>query len=100
MAGATKAKKVLHSGRHASAIKRARQDVKRTRYNRKYKTQMRDAIKAVRVALAAGELKAAQAALTIAIPTVAKTARRGIMPAGRASRYISRLTLAVNKLAA
>ena len=100
MAGNNSQKKKLHSGRHASAIKRARQNPKRRRYNRGFLKEMRAAIKGLRVAIASSDKAQAQSALKTTIPVVAKTARRGIIPKGRASRYISRLTHAVNRLSA
>lgn len=98
MAGAEKKK--LNSGRHASAIKRARQTIERRRYNKGYLKKMRQAIKAVRTAIAANNKSDAEAALKNAGPIIAKSAGRGVIPKGRASRFISRLTIAVNKLAA
>jgi small subunit ribosomal protein S20 len=91
-------KQKLHSGRHASAIKRARQNLKRRRYNRSYLKEMRAAIKAVRTAIAGKDAKGASTALISAIPIVAKTAGRGIIPSHRGSRFVSRLTKAVNQL--
>lgn len=99
MATATGQKKKLHTGRHASAIKRARQSEKLRRHNRKSVKEMRAAVKAVRVAVASKDVKGAAEALKIAIPIVAKTAGRGIIPKGRASRYISRMSQAVQKSA-
>lgn len=93
-------KKKLHTGRHASAIKRARQSETRRRYNRKYMKVLREAVKAVRVALGGKKAADAKTALKAAIPVIAQTARRGVIPKPRADRQISRLTTAVNKLAA
>lgn len=94
------AKKKLHTGRHKSSIKRARQSVKRREYNRHFMKEMRTAIKDVRTALTGKVAKAAKTALALAIPVIAKTAKRGVVPKARASRLISRLTTAVNKFAA
>lgn len=100
MAGPNGGKKKLHTGRHASSIKRARQSEKRRSYNRLFLNDMRRVVKSVRTAIAAGDLAAAKTALVKAVPVVAKTAGRGLIPKTRASRFISRLTLAVNKLVA
>ena len=100
MAGPNNAKKKLHSGRHASAIKRARQTLKLRRYNKQYLTVMRKAIKAVRAAIRAKDTKGAQDALKQVTPIIAKTAGKGIIPARRGSRVISRLTQAVHQLSA
>lgn len=61
---------------------------------------MRKVMKAVRSAVVAKNPTAAKDALKTALPVVAKTARRGVIPKTTASRYISRLTKAVAKLAA
>ncbi len=93
-------KKKLHSGRHASAMKRARQTVTKTRYNKSQKQGMKAAIKALRIAIGAKDKKAAQTALKTAVPLIDKIGRKGIIPKTRASRVVSRLTIAVGKLAA
>lgn len=98
MAGA--AKKKLHTGRHASAIKRARQNTKRRKYNKTQVKGMRDVVKSVRAALNTKNASAADTALALAAPVIAKLGRKGLIPLQRASRYISRLTKAVAKLAA
>ncbi len=98
MAGPTGQKKKLHSGRHASAMKRARQTVAITRYNRRQKQEMKGAIKAVRTAIVAKDKKAAQAALKTAAPLLDKIGRKGIIPKSRASRLVSRLTQSVSTL--
>ncbi len=98
MAGPANAKRVLHSGRHASAIKRARQAAKRRLYNRGNKIVMRKAIKDLRIKLASGDNAAAAEALKLTIPIIAKNVSRGVIPAGRGSRTISRLTRAVNSI--
>jgi small subunit ribosomal protein S20 len=88
----------LHSGRHASALKRARQTLKRTRENGVKRRTIKKAIKAVRVAVAAKDGSGAQAALKAAIPVIDKGGRRGIIPRGRAARFVSRLASAVSQL--
>lgn len=100
MAGAAKGKKKLHTGRHASAIKRARQNTKRRTLNRGQVKGMRDAIKLVRSAIGSKNIAAATTALKKAVPVISTLGRKGKIPFERASRYISRLTVAVAKLAA
>lgn len=97
---ASEQKKALHIGRHKSAIKRARQNPKRRRYNRNNLKEMRGVVKAVRQAISVKDAAQAQTALQKAIAVVAKTAQRGSIPKRRASRYVSRLTKAVSALAA
>jgi small subunit ribosomal protein S20 len=91
-------KKKLVKGRHASAIKRARQSELRRERNRHFLSSMRNAVKGVRSALAAKDKEAAQAALKSAVPVIDKTASKGVIPKTRASRTISRLTQAVSAL--
>lgn len=100
MAEPAKKKARLQKGRHKSAIKRARQSVKRHRRNAKFVLQLRRAMKAVRAALAAKDKSKATTALKTAIPVIDKSASKGIIPKPRAARYVSRLSLAVQKLAA
>jgi small subunit ribosomal protein S20 len=91
-------KKKLVKGRHASAIKRAKQSETRRERNRFFLTTMRTAVKSVRKALAAKDKKAAQTALKVAVPVIDKTVTKGVIPKARASRTISRLTQAVASL--
>lgn len=100
MAEAAKKKGKLQKGRHTSAIKRARQSVKRHRRNKKYIMELRRAMKAVRQAIAAKDTGKAAAALKHAVPVVDRTASKGVIPKRRAARYVARLTIAVEKLAA
>lgn len=100
MAGPANQKKKLHTGRHASAMKRARQTITKTRYNRTQKQAMKTAVKAVRVAVAAKDKKAAQQALITTVPLLDKIGRKGILPKERTARVVSRLTRAVSQLGA
>ncbi len=79
------AKKKLGPGRHASAIKRARQNIKRHKRNKHQLSTMRTMIKRVRKA---GDAES----LANAIPVIAKTAKNGTIHKRKASRLISRLT--------
>ncbi|PIR16561.1 MAG: 30S ribosomal protein S20 [Deltaproteobacteria bacterium CG11_big_fil_rev_8_21_14_0_20_49_13] len=97
MADARKQKK-LKCGRHLSSLKRARQDIKRTARNTGNLSTMRTAIKKVKKAIVAKNKEAATTALTAAIPVIAKSANKNATNMRTASRYISRLTVAVNRL--
>jgi small subunit ribosomal protein S20 len=90
--------KKMKQGRHASAQKRARQDVKRNARNITAKSAMRTAIKKVRKAVAAKSKDSAATALKQACSVIARTASRGVIHKRTASRYISRLTLSVNAI--
>lgn len=82
---------------HPQAAKRNRQRIKKQALGRHFKSTMRTQIKRVRAALQANDAKGAQEALTAAIPVIDHCAQKGFIPRERASRYISRLTLAVNR---
>lgn len=86
-----KLKKKLGEGRHLSTLKRARQNKKRSLRNRQALSRMKTAIKKLSTA-------PSQEALAQTVPIIAKTTSRGIIPRRRASRLISRLTKAVNKV--
>lgn len=83
-----------------SAEKRIRQDVKRRERNRKYRSRMRTAMKKLRAAIDSGDAEAAQEQLKPTLSLIDSTARKGIIHGNTAARYKSRLTKAVQKLAA
>jgi small subunit ribosomal protein S20 len=83
---------------HPQAAKRNRQRLKREAHHRHYKTTMRTYIKRVRGALAQKKADVAQEALKVAVPFIDRCAVKGIIPAKRASRFVARLTRAVNAL--
>lgn len=85
---------------HKSAEKRNRQSQVRRNRNRINRTRMRNAIKAVDSAIASGAQEDAKAALSSAIPVIAKTASKGTIHKKNASRKVSRLTKRVNKMLA
>lgn len=85
-------RKKLGVGRHLSALKRDRQNKKRSLRNQQVLSRMKTAIKRLNAA-------PSQEALARTLPLIAKTASKGIIPHRRASRLISRLTKAVNKVA-
>ena len=67
--------------------------------NKAIRSRVKTYIKKVDAAIAAGDAEAAKAALTTAISEIDKAASKGVYQKSTASRKISRLTLAVNKLA-
>lgn len=87
-----KLRKKLGVGRHLSAMKRDRQNKKHALRNRQALSRMKTAIKRL-------QATPSQEALSKTVPIIAKTASQGIIPHRRASRLISRLTKAVNKVA-
>jgi len=81
-----------------SAKKRLRQEKKRTLRNRGWRTQLKNAVKKVRVATEKNDATTAKQALASAIPQIDKTASKGVIHKRKAARLISRLTKQVNNL--
>ncbi len=84
--------------RHLSAMKRARQNEKRRLRNQSRKTRVKHAVRDVRQAVTQNNLEEAQAALTKAIPMIARVAGKGTLHWRTAARKISRLTRQVKAL--
>ncbi len=82
---------------HKSALKRARQNIKRNARNRARRTLLRNVIKKFRALLAAGDMEGAQGALPALHKALDRAVTKGIVPKNRASRQKSRLTGALNK---
>jgi len=85
---------------HVSALKRARQSAKRRLRNRMRTTAMRSAIKNVHAAVEAGDRKAADEALKIVLPLIARSGQRGVIHRRQASRRVSRLVASVKAISA
>lgn len=83
---------------HKSAEKRARQSVKRAARNVARRSKVRGAIRAFRESLAGGNKKKAEEALASATREIRKAASKGVVHARNASRRVSRMVLAFNKL--
>lgn len=82
-----------------SAKKRIDVINKKTLRNKMIKSKVKTVVKKVEAAIAAGDKAAAQAALVVAISEINKAASKGIYHKNNAARKVSRLTLAVNKMA-
>jgi small subunit ribosomal protein S20 len=80
---------------HKSALKRIRQSRKRQDRNTQVRSRMRTIVKNFRKAAAAGESDAGEK-LRAAEREIRKAATKGIIPARRASRTISRLAKSLN----
>ncbi len=63
------------------------------------KSKIKTVIKKVEASIAAGDKEAAQANLLVAISEIDKAASKGVYHKNNASRKVSRLTTAVNKMA-
>jgi small subunit ribosomal protein S20 len=88
------------ANRHPSAIKRARQNVKRNERNTSLRSALRTAVKKVLVAVEQADTAAAQGELSQAVRALGKATTKGIVHKNYAARKISRLTRKVNALAA
>lgn len=84
---------------HKSALKRHRQSLKRRARNRISKTRIKNTVKAVREAIEANDVALAQEALKEATSLLGKAARKNVIHDRQAQRRVSRLTMAVNKIA-
>lgn len=82
-----------------SAKKRILVDRRNAERNKAIKSKVKTSIKKVDAAIAANDKVAAKTALTAAISEIDKAASKGVYHKKTASRKISRMTLAVNKIA-
>ena len=82
-----------------SALKRVRQEQRRTEYNRQNKSRLRHQIRAMRKALAAKDPKAAAELLPKTFSMIDRSAKIGIIKKNTAARYKSKLHLSVKALA-
>jgi len=85
---------------HKSAERENRRSNARRLRNRARRTRVRNAIKKFRAAVSAGDVQAAKSLLPTTIALLDRTGRSGAVPMGAADRQKSRLTLALNRLAA
>ncbi len=83
--------------RHASALKRARQNEARRLRNRMTKTRLKNVAKAVRQELSSPNPESAQAKLKQAQSLLDKAAKKGTLHKRTAARKISRLARLVNR---
>lgn len=71
----------------------------KTMRNKAIKSKVKTLIKKVEAAIVANDKAAADAALKVAISEISKAASKGVYHKNTAARKISRLTIAVNKIA-
>lgn len=83
---------------HKSALKRHRQSLKARERNRIMKTRVKNAVKAVRMAIEANDKEAAARALQTATSILDKAASKKTLHWRTSARKISRLSMAVNKI--
>jgi small subunit ribosomal protein S20 len=84
---------------HVSALKRARQTETRTAVNRANRSRVRTSLRALREALVAGDVKAAQTQYRTTVSILDKSVQKGILHDNTASRYKSRLNARLKALA-
>ncbi|AHE66406.1 30S ribosomal protein S20 [Legionella oakridgensis] len=83
-----------------SAIKRARQNIKRRQHNASARSMYRTFVKNVLKAVESGDKEAAKAAYTKAQPIIDKAAGTGLIHKNKAARIKSRLSARVKAMAA
>lgn len=86
------------SARHASAVKRARQTIKRTARNSSIKSSVQTFEKKVLIAIKSGKADDAKTALKAFMSTMDKAAQKGVVHLKRASRRVGRLSKQVAAL--
>ena len=82
-----------------SAKKRVLVIETKTMRNKMIKSKVKTLVKNVESAITAGDKAAAEAALKAATSEISKAASKGIFHKNTAARKVSRLSLAVNKMA-
>jgi len=82
----------------AQAKKRVRQTERKTAVNRDRRSRIRNYVKKVEEAIAAGDKAAAEQALKDAQPEIMRGATKGVLHRNTASRKVSRLSHRVSAL--
>jgi small subunit ribosomal protein S20 len=77
---------------HTSALKSHRQSLNNRERNRQYRSRLRAALKAIRVAVDGKDLTAAKAALKQTVSLIDRMAGKGVIHRNAAARYKSRIT--------
>lgn len=90
---------VLRVANIKSAKKRILVSQKRADRNKAIRSKVKTAIKKVNAAIEANDKAAASEALTKAVSAIDKATQKGVYHKNTAARKVSRLTVAVNKLA-
>jgi len=90
--------KKVKSKRHKSALKRARQNIKKHERNKFYKSLIKSTVKKVLTAAKEGKKDEALQSLSKAIPQIDKAVSKGVIHRNTGSRKISRLYRLVNSI--
>lgn len=91
---------VKHKKKSKSVLKNIRQTERRTAINRMNRTRVRTALRQIRTALSGGDAAAAAKLAPAAFSAIDKAIQKGTLHRNTAKRYKSRLSLALNALAA
>jgi len=83
---------------HKSALKRQKQDEKKSRRNVHIRSTLKTLIKRVRLAVEAKDIDKGRTSLAEAIRAIDKAKSKGVIQKNTASRKVSRLTKRVNSL--
>ena len=83
---------------HFSALKRARQTIRRTARNRANASRLRTQLRYLREALAKGDKSAAEKIYRETASALDKAIQKGVLHENTASRYKSRLKVRLNAL--
>lgn len=86
------------ANRHQSAIKAARQSIKRQERNRAILRRMRTFVKKVNTAIQEKKNDVAKTSLQEATSELHKAVTKGVLHQNTASRWISRLSVRVNSI--
>jgi small subunit ribosomal protein S20 len=83
---------------HFSALKRARQTVKRTTRNKANSSRLRSALRQLRESLGKGDKAAAEQVFRQTVSALDKAIQKGVLHKNTAARYKSRLSARVSAL--
>lgn len=89
---------VKHKKKTKSVLKNIRQTERRAAVNRRNRTRVRTAIRQMRAALAAGDAQAAAKLIPATYSEIDKAIRKRALTENTASRYKSRVALALGAL--
>ena len=84
---------------HKSALKRIRQDIKKTARNRSLKSDVRTVIKKLKVLIESKDIEKARETYPQVQKNIDKAVSKGIIHKKTGARYKSRLSLSISKLA-
>lgn len=84
---------------HASALKAHRQSLNQREQNRRFRSELRTALKTIRTAVSAKDAAQAKGQFAKTVSLIDKMASKGIIHDNAAARYKSRIQVSLNKLA-